>query len=117
MDLTAAWRSAFESWPECLPRSGSLVANGDTVPFSNFLIGGSFVVLERDKPDSQGARKLIVALAAITAVKLTLPDALETLEAFTARPAAPEDEFGLPPEIASRAAAAVRRTGDATRRR
>lgn len=85
MDLTAAWRNVFASWPQTLPRSGMLVLAGqETVPFVDFLLGESFVVVERDKPDAQGARKLIVALAAITAVKLTTADELSSLQGFTA---------------------------------
>lgn len=84
VDLTAAWRNVFASWPQTLPRTGMLVLAGqETVPFVDFLLGESFVVVERDKPDAQGARKLIVALAAITAVKLTTAEELATLQGFT----------------------------------
>lgn len=122
MDLSAAWRSAFESWPESLPKVGMIVtATQETIPFVNFLLGESFVVVERDKPDSQGARKLIIALAAITAVKLSITEDLSTLTAFTVRkpPESTEkqDEFGMPTSgLAARATAAVRRTSGPPRR-
>lgn len=121
MDLTAAWRSAFQSWPSTLPKAGLIVmATQETIPFIDFLLGESFVVIERDKPDSQGARKLIIALAAISAVKLTIPEELKTLSAF-ATPSGGEnppgsDGFGMPSGLAARASAAARRTGDVNRR-
>ncbi|MFV0446773.1 MAG: hypothetical protein ACK5Q5_24645 [Planctomycetaceae bacterium] len=121
MDLTAAWRTTFQSWPATLPKSGLIVlATQETVPFCDFLLGDSFVVVERDKPDSQGARKLIIALAAISAVKLTIPEPLETLRPFTegasAVPPVPDAGFGMPSGVAARASAAVRRTGEVGRR-
>lgn len=118
MDLTSAWRSAFESWPAELPRAGMIVVGGETVPFVDFLLGDSFVVVERDKPDSQSARKLIIALAAITAVKLTTPDELSKLKGFTEKAAAPpaDDGFGMPAGLSARATAAVRRSSEPSRR-
>lgn len=117
MDLTAAWRTAFESWPTLLPKAGLIVtATQETVPFIDFLLGESFVVVERDKPDSQGARKVIIALAAITAVKLSTPDELKTLSAFTESKKPEDDGFGMPSGLAARASAAVRRSTDPPRR-
>ena len=117
MDVTSAWRTAFESWPEKLPRTGIVVTSTqETIPFVDFLIGESFVVVERDKPDSQGARKLIIALAAITAVKLLATEELKALSAFAAGKADDADDgFGVPSGLASRAAAAVRRTSTPSR--
>lgn len=112
MDVTSAWRSAFESWPADLPRSGMVVTSGqESIPFVDFLISDTFVIVERDKPDSQGARKLIIALAAIVAVKLPTTEDLSKLQPFTAKKEEPDDGFGVPAGLASRAAAAVRRTG------
>lgn len=117
MDLTAAWRSAFESWPAELPRAGMIVVAGETVPFVDYLLGDSFIVVERDKPDSSSARKLIIALAAITAVKLTTPDELSKLKGFTEKAAVPVDDgFGMAPSPAARASAALKRTGETSRR-
>ncbi len=103
VDLTAAWRNVFASWPPTLPRTGLLVLAGqETVPFVDFLLGESFVVVERDKPDAQGARKLIVALAAITAVKLTTAEELSSLQGFTATA---EPDFASLPSYPSRGSA------------
>lgn len=115
MDLDSAWRSVFVNWPEKLPRAGMIVTSTqETIPFVDFLIADSFVIVERDRPDSLGARKVIVALAAITAVKLTSPDALSTLKPFTQAPAT--EEFGLPAGTPARSAAALLRSADLGRR-
>ena len=72
MSTTAeSWRSLFENWPESIPRSGLAVTTfQETIPFVNFLISGGIVLLDRDKPDSHGARKVMVAYDAICAVKI-----------------------------------------------
>ncbi len=64
----------FEGWPETIPHTGLLVTSfNETIPFVGFLISGGMVIVERDKPDSHGARKVIVAYDAISAVKITDP--------------------------------------------
>ena len=76
MDAAETWRALFENWPEAIPRSGLLVTTfQETIPFVNFMVSGGAVLIERDKPDGVGARKVIVAYTAIAAVKL--PHTLE----------------------------------------
>jgi hypothetical protein len=41
------------------------------VPFNGFLISGGVLLVERDKPDTYGSRKVMVAYSAILAVKIT----------------------------------------------
>lgn len=66
------WRTLFESWPESIPRQGILVTRfQEQIPFVGFLISGGILLLERDRPDSAGARKVMVAYDAIDAVKIT----------------------------------------------
>lgn len=72
MENTESWRTLFENWPESIPRAGLLVTTfGETIPFTNFLISGGILLVERDRPDTAGARKVMVAYDAISAVKLT----------------------------------------------
>ena len=74
MDTAEAWKSLFESWPQTIPRQGMLVTSyNETIPFSNFLISGGILLVERDNPDSHGARKVMVAYSAISAVKIASP--------------------------------------------
>ena len=71
MDATEIWRSLFENWPESIPREGLLVAFNEHIPFNGFLVSGGVLLVERDKPDTYGSRKVMVAYSAIQAVKLT----------------------------------------------
>ncbi|MDZ4683564.1 MAG: hypothetical protein SH850_00655 [Planctomycetaceae bacterium] len=74
MHTAEAWRTLFENWPEAIPRQGILVTSyNDTIPFRDFLISGSIVLVERETPDSQGARKVMIAYDNIAAVKITSP--------------------------------------------
>jgi hypothetical protein len=72
LDSTEVWRSLFENWPESIPREGLLVTTfNEHVPFNGFLISGGVLLVERDKPDTYGSRKVMVAYSAILAVKIT----------------------------------------------
>ncbi len=74
MDSGEAWRTIFEGWPEAIPRQGIVVTKfQETIPFTDFLVSAGVVMLERDRPDSMGARKVMLAYDAIAAVKLTSP--------------------------------------------
>lgn len=68
------WRGLFQHWPASVPKQGTLVTNfGEQIPFVNFLVSGTAVLVERDKPDTLGARKLVIDYGAISALKLTDP--------------------------------------------
>jgi hypothetical protein len=74
VDSAEAWKSLFESWPQTIPKQGMLVTSyNETIPFSNFLISGGILLVERDVPDSQGARKVMITYSAISAVKIASP--------------------------------------------
>jgi hypothetical protein len=74
MHAAEGWRSLFENWPETIPHQGLVVTNfGEQIPFVDFLISGSVLLLERNIPDSYGARKVMLAYDAISAVKITDP--------------------------------------------
>lgn len=74
MDRAESWRTLFESWPETIPREGILVTSfQEQIAFINFLISEGILIVERDRPDSQGARKVMVPYDVISAVKITNP--------------------------------------------
>lgn len=76
MQSAEGWRSILENWPEAIPKKGIIVTNyQESIPFQNFLLSTAVVLLERDKPDSLGARKVMLSYDAICAIKLT--DTLE----------------------------------------
>ena len=81
MTTLEAWRSLFENWPEAIPREGQLVTTfQEVIPFRDFRISGGILLLERDKPDSIGARKVMIGYDAIAAVKLTSTLELERFQ-------------------------------------
>ena len=72
MDAAEGWRTLFETWPDSIPRRGMVITTfQESIPFAGFLISGSILLLDRDKPDSLGARKVMIAYSAISAVKIT----------------------------------------------
>ena len=74
METAESWRALFENWPDSIPHEGIVITTvQESIPFVNFLISGGILLLERDRPDSQGARKVMVAYDAISAIKLTTP--------------------------------------------
>ena len=74
MESALAWRAIFENWPESIPKQGLVVTSfQETIPFVDFLISGGILMVERDKPDTYGARKVMIVYEAISAVKITNP--------------------------------------------
>ncbi len=68
------WRTVFENWPESIPRKGIVVTTqGESIPFMNYLISEGILLLDRESPDSLGARKVMLSYGAITALKITTP--------------------------------------------
>ena len=68
------WRNLFEHWPNAIPRQGLVITTfQESIPFINFMVSGNLLLVERDKPDSVGARKVLISYEAISAVKLTTP--------------------------------------------
>lgn len=66
------WQQLFESWPATFPKSGIVVTTfQDSVPFVDFMLNDGMVLLERDKPDSSNARKVILPFASIAGLKMT----------------------------------------------
>ena len=77
MDSAESWRTLFESWPDTLPREGLLMTPfQETMPCVSFRISGGILLVQRDQPDTHGARKVMISYDAILAVKLTSPDEL-----------------------------------------
>ena len=87
MDAVEAWRILFENWPDTIARHGLLVTKfQETIPFVDFLISGGILLVERDKPDSLGTRKVMLAYEVISALKLTTPMDLSGFQAMGFQP-------------------------------
>jgi hypothetical protein len=71
------WRTLFEQWPNSLPRQGILVTIfQETVPFIDFRISSGMLLVERDRPDGHGGRKVMMPFESIATLKLTDPGEL-----------------------------------------
>jgi hypothetical protein len=72
MDMTVeAWRVMFQNWPDTIPPQGMIkTKQDDLIPFTSFLVHSSLLLLDRGKPDAQGARKVILPMDQISALKL-----------------------------------------------
>ena len=86
MDAIQAWHKLFADWPASIPREGMAVTVTDTIPFINFMASEGLVLLERDRPDALGARKVMVPYGSIIVVKLTSPAELGTYCALGFQP-------------------------------
>lgn len=74
MDAGEHWRTLFESWPESVPHQGILVTRfQEAIPFVGFLVSPGILLLDRDRPDTTGGRKVMISWQAIDAVKITAP--------------------------------------------
>ena len=71
-NFEGGWKTFFCDWPEALPRRGLLITNYDEqIPFAGFLTSEPFLLLDRQTPDSLGARTIIMPYECVTALKLT----------------------------------------------
>lgn len=72
-DVTAeGWRNLFENWPASMPRRGVIVTSFDpAIPFNGYLFSGGLLLVERDKPDANGTRKVVIPYSAILGLKIT----------------------------------------------
>jgi hypothetical protein len=72
MDSAHYWQNVFMNWPSGLPKTGLLVTTfQETIGFREFQVLGGLLYLERDRPDSFGARKILFSFESISALKLT----------------------------------------------
>jgi hypothetical protein len=71
METADAWRSLFENWPESIPHEGIVVTNfQESISFTDFMISGGILLVQRDQPDTVGARTVMISYDAISAVKI-----------------------------------------------
>ena len=83
------WRHLFSKWPAAIGRSGFLVTElGESVRFTDFACSAGVLLLQREKPDTLGARKVFVSYDAISAVKLDDPGDLDRYAAMGFQPPA-----------------------------
>lgn len=72
MNAAESWRELFSAWPANMPKSGLIVTTfGEIIAFVNFMTSDGILLVERERPDSSDARKVMIAYQAISAVKST----------------------------------------------
>ncbi len=82
-DSANVWQGIFGAWPEQLPRSGWLVTTwGETIPFVDFRLGVGMVIIERDRPDALGGRKILVPLSHVAGLKLGSTASLSSFDTW-----------------------------------
>lgn len=65
------WAEFFKRWPTELARHGIVVtAFNEQISFSTFWTSGNFLMFERQTPDAQGARSVVVPYDQILALKI-----------------------------------------------
>jgi hypothetical protein len=65
------WRDFFTNWPSEMKRRGIIVTSfGEQIPFSAFWTSSNLLLLERQSPDSLGARTIVLTFTQITALKI-----------------------------------------------
>lgn len=71
MEVKHYWTDFFENWPSKMPHRGVVVTSfGDQILFNGFLIGADLLLIERQAPDTVGARQVIIPYENIQAVKI-----------------------------------------------
>lgn len=71
MDVLHSWKDVFVRWPAEMPRRGVLVvAFGEQIPFAGFATSEAFLLIERQTPDSLGARTVVIPYDQIAALKI-----------------------------------------------
>jgi hypothetical protein len=71
LDPSEAWVDLFARWPAGVARKGVLVTNfGEQIQFSGFMASKTMLLVERQTPDTVGARKVILPYANILGVKI-----------------------------------------------
>lgn len=70
-ETQSVWRPFFRNWPESIPCDGFVVTTyGDSIPFCNILTSEDLMLIDRPRPDANGARRVILEFSAIAAVNL-----------------------------------------------
>ncbi|MEX0793470.1 MAG: hypothetical protein WD045_10065 [Pirellulaceae bacterium] len=67
-----AWLEMLRRWPKDLPKRGVLVTTlNEQIPFVGYALDGFAAVVQRQTPDSLGARQVIIPYTAISYLKIT----------------------------------------------
>lgn len=75
------WQQTFLKWPASIPRRGILTTVLDEhIPFKGFMTTDKMLLLERQNPDSLGARFIVLEYATVSALKYIDPLKAESFQ-------------------------------------
>jgi hypothetical protein len=71
-DTGSTWQELFRHWPADMQRRGVLVTKfSEQIPFSWFASSATLLFIERQTPDSLGARAVVLPYEQVAALKVT----------------------------------------------
>jgi hypothetical protein len=66
-----SWKDVFGRWPTEAPHRGVLVVDfGEQIPFAGFVASPGFLLVQRQTPDSMGARSVMLPYGVIQGLKI-----------------------------------------------
>ncbi len=72
--LRSDFHRILTEWPVSIQRKGIMITSfGESVPFTDYMLSGNLVLIDRGVPDTAGARRVIVTIDAIVGIKITDP--------------------------------------------
>ena len=70
-DAAEIWRHCFQEWPAEVERRGVLITSfGDQIPFAGFAASSEMILVERNAPDTVGARMVMIPYGNILGLKI-----------------------------------------------
>ncbi len=81
--MEEAWIEVLRCWPADIPRRGIVVTSfGESIEFISYRLLGTVLLLERERPDSQNGRRIMIQLRDVAIIKVTDPVGIEEFEKF-----------------------------------
>lgn len=77
------WVKLLTNWPQDVRRRGIAVTSfGESIEFCSYMLMGTVLLLERERPDAQGGRRVMLQLAQLALIKIVDPVDMEQFGGF-----------------------------------
>lgn len=81
--MEQSWIDVLTNWPDGIARKGiAITTAGDSIEFCSYMLSGPVLLLERERPDSHGGRRVMLQLSQLAAVKILDPIEIERFREF-----------------------------------
>ena len=71
---TQDFHRIFHEWPVSIPRKGLITTSfGENVPFVDYMLCGNLILVDRGMPDTAGARRVMMEISSVSALKIIDP--------------------------------------------